>query len=601
MAVQLPEGKQSFTTATGAPGVGYKLYTYVPGTSTPKDTYTTSTAGVANTNPVIADARGEMSVYWIGTYDAVLKDAADVTIWGPERVETPSVLIDAGDALIRSDLANTASASLGDFLLGVKRTFTNAVATTEHAVHEAQSINAVAYAGMSTAGSAAANTTALGIAIAAAVAIGGGTVEIPAGSYALTAGTNWAAAGITLRGIGGPAVLTFAAAGNAFVVDSGGSGTVIYGMILENLRIVGNAATTVGFYSRGMVHMTVRNVEVRECSTKAFHILHGVSNYYESCVISTNRAAQTTKPAIGWDLDNAGAGYYTANCTFDNCVAEGFTGTGLALTDASGNLWCGGTFEGMTGKGIDILSDECRRNHFINVWCEANTVNDVIVKGVANQFTGCNFQSSTSGKGVDITTGTGTVFVGGFAREVNLGASSGNTHFTATGFSDNGALGITGTGTFTRVGCTRLNTSAVITSKYPDVLGDVSTWTPTATQSGAVALTVNNAESVVEGRFAKLSAKVTFTAAGTAGNQIIIAGIPSALAVKASWVTNNIPVGVFWFNDQSVGLYSGVLVPLTSTTFGLYANGNASAVGITPNFAIANTDVMYMALDYPFA
>jgi hypothetical protein len=112
MAVALPEGKQSFTTATGAPGVGYKLHTHVPGTSTPKATYTTSAASVANTNPVIADARGEMSVYWDGAYDVTLKDASDATIWGPERLETPE------PAGIRADLANTSDATKGDALIG---------------------------------------------------------------------------------------------------------------------------------------------------------------------------------------------------------------------------------------------------------------------------------------------------------------------------------------------------------------------------------------------------------------------------------------------------------------------------------------------------
>ena len=86
----LPQGKQYFATAAGAPGVGYRLYAFVPGTSTPKDTYTTSVGDVANTHPVVMDARGEAAVYWVGDYDVILKDAADATIWGPERLEDAS-------------------------------------------------------------------------------------------------------------------------------------------------------------------------------------------------------------------------------------------------------------------------------------------------------------------------------------------------------------------------------------------------------------------------------------------------------------------------------------------------------------------------------
>ncbi|MBK9497018.1 MAG: hypothetical protein IPO08_21405, partial [Xanthomonadales bacterium] len=103
MAVALPEGKQSFTTATNAPAVGYKLYTYSPGTSTPKATYTTSGGGTPNANPVVMDGRGEAAIYWVGSYDVTLKDADDVTIWGPERLETPSVIVDE----LRADLAST--------------------------------------------------------------------------------------------------------------------------------------------------------------------------------------------------------------------------------------------------------------------------------------------------------------------------------------------------------------------------------------------------------------------------------------------------------------------------------------------------------------
>lgn len=113
MAVQLPNGRNYFATATGAPGVGYRLYTYVPGTSTPKDTYTTSAGSTPNTNPVVADARGEMVVYWDGAYDVVLRDSSDALIWGPERLDT-----DAATDELLEQLASTASASDGANLVG---------------------------------------------------------------------------------------------------------------------------------------------------------------------------------------------------------------------------------------------------------------------------------------------------------------------------------------------------------------------------------------------------------------------------------------------------------------------------------------------------
>lgn len=112
MATVLPNGKQSYTTSSGAPLVGGKVYTYEAGTTTPKATYTTASESVANANPVILDARGEASIFWNGSYKIVLKDASDVTIWTQDNVSTPST-----DTTLRAELA----AATGSTLIGTKR------------------------------------------------------------------------------------------------------------------------------------------------------------------------------------------------------------------------------------------------------------------------------------------------------------------------------------------------------------------------------------------------------------------------------------------------------------------------------------------------
>ena len=63
------------------PLVGGKLYSYVPGTTTPKNTYTDSTLGTANANPVVLDANGQANVWFDGATKLVLKDSSDVTQW----------------------------------------------------------------------------------------------------------------------------------------------------------------------------------------------------------------------------------------------------------------------------------------------------------------------------------------------------------------------------------------------------------------------------------------------------------------------------------------------------------------------------------------
>jgi hypothetical protein len=70
---------------TVKPAVGYKLYTYVAGTSTPKDSYINA-ALTANTNPVILNARGECDLVLSGNYKLILTTDADVTVWTVDNV-----------------------------------------------------------------------------------------------------------------------------------------------------------------------------------------------------------------------------------------------------------------------------------------------------------------------------------------------------------------------------------------------------------------------------------------------------------------------------------------------------------------------------------
>lgn len=80
----------------GSPLAGGKLYTYEPGTTTPRATYTTEVGDVANANPVILNAAGYAAVYLIGVYRLVLYDADDVLVWDESPV-TQANLPDATD------------------------------------------------------------------------------------------------------------------------------------------------------------------------------------------------------------------------------------------------------------------------------------------------------------------------------------------------------------------------------------------------------------------------------------------------------------------------------------------------------------------------
>lgn len=68
----------------GNPLAGGKIYTYIAGTTTPATTYTSSTGGTANANPIVLDSAGRTPAQiWLtagSAYKFVLKTSADVTI-----------------------------------------------------------------------------------------------------------------------------------------------------------------------------------------------------------------------------------------------------------------------------------------------------------------------------------------------------------------------------------------------------------------------------------------------------------------------------------------------------------------------------------------
>lgn len=78
---QLPSPKWTVPGTSGGVAAGWKVFTYIPGTSTPKATYTTSAGDVANANPVVLDSRGEATIFWDGIYKVIVKTPADVTVW----------------------------------------------------------------------------------------------------------------------------------------------------------------------------------------------------------------------------------------------------------------------------------------------------------------------------------------------------------------------------------------------------------------------------------------------------------------------------------------------------------------------------------------
>ena len=111
MPIPMPNGKQSYYTAAGAPLVGGRLYTYDAGTSTPRTTWADAAGITPNANPIVLDSRGEAVVFFSGAYKLELRTAADAVIWTVDNVVAVDTTITTADG--RTTLPSATTVDLG--------------------------------------------------------------------------------------------------------------------------------------------------------------------------------------------------------------------------------------------------------------------------------------------------------------------------------------------------------------------------------------------------------------------------------------------------------------------------------------------------------
>lgn len=81
MTTLLPAAKLQLFDANGVPLAGGKVYFYIPGTTTFKNTWQDPSQIALNTNPVVLDSAGEAVVYGVGAYRQIVFDALGNQIW----------------------------------------------------------------------------------------------------------------------------------------------------------------------------------------------------------------------------------------------------------------------------------------------------------------------------------------------------------------------------------------------------------------------------------------------------------------------------------------------------------------------------------------
>ncbi|VVN21519.1 hypothetical protein PS662_04393 [Pseudomonas fluorescens] len=267
----------------------------------------------------------------------------------------------------------------------------------------------------------------------------------------------------TIQYIGDSAVLAVVSLDQSI---SGGR----YGIGFENFNIQGNAQVQEGLYTRAISHSTLRNVRSWDCVHSGIRINSGVCNTYDNIRATSVGGivgAPGLAPAEGIVLDQQSVGDYVAWCTFINVISENVTGNGIRLNSATGNVFLGGTSEG-NPRGI-FINVGCDFNQFINIDYEDNGANsDVVINGRGNVFDNNQNLSSGSSFNYDVQDAEGTIFKGGNLRAVRLQASSNDTKFYGSRFSDDPGLGITGPGTYSSYGCVKEDNSGVISVAMPD-------------------------------------------------------------------------------------------------------------------------------------
>lgn len=376
MTTLTPSPKMQFFDANGNPLVGGKLYTYSAGTTSPLATYTDSTGGSANTNPIILDSRGEANVWLgVGSYKMVLKDSVDSLIWTVDNIlGAPS----SNAALV------ALAASDGSSLVGFIQSGTGAVATTvQTKLREWVSVKDFGAKGDGTTDDTAAIQAAV-----TSLTSSGGTLLFPAGNYKTTAPINWLPR-VNLLGVGGHvgSRIVGAHSGNLFQYVN------IDFVIVEKLAFDGSGCTA--FKQTGAGGNYTQNLTVRDC--------HFYSQLTE-CIYGNLIFAKIVDNTFGY--------YGTVSAAHRHIVS---IGSATNITNA--NVISGNRFYNAKGNE-SIRFDSGTSLEIISNNFEANTALPVRLNGVFNAKINDNWFEANSIATSEIEINAGTHVIDSTPTEI---------------------------------------------------------------------------------------------------------------------------------------------------------------------------------------
>ena len=313
----------------GVPLAGGLIYTYAAGTTTPLETYTTSTGLTANSNPVVLDSAGRVpNQIWLTStlvYKFLLKTSTGTQIASYDNIS---------GAVDSASLA----ASSGSSLVGFIQSGAGAVATTVQT--KLRQTVSIADFGASPSASASVNAAA----IQAAIDSGADCVHVPNGSYnisttILIANKN----GFTLQGDANSSTnFTWTGAASGTMMTLRGS----MFCSIENLWLNGNSSAGVCLYTPGYGADAVSDTYV--------NTQHNIARCRIGSAVAGSIGVQLGT-TTGTQLDNISfykcffensgkhvtvTNQVSLNFTFNDCVFQGYnvTPTTVGVDIISGGL-----------------------------------------------------------------------------------------------------------------------------------------------------------------------------------------------------------------------------------------------------------------------
>lgn len=134
---------------------------------------------------------------------------------------------------------------------------------------------------------------------------------------------------------------------------------------------------------------------------------------------------------------------------------------------------------------------------------------------------------------------------------------------------------------------------------FPPSAGKWVDFTPTMTQSAALTISVTFARYCIIGKTVIVQMGLVIASAGTAGNNIKVASIPSVIAPKN--FGNYVVAGGAVYLSAGVANYVLGAVFDTASTLWFYANAATAQFGANPAVTAKNTDLMNVQLAYEIA